>query len=80
MAPSATRRTPTWSHTACGHFDSISSRPTAQTIKIKLVALSHFQTYGLRVCVTRSSNNYGPHQFSEKVIPLFITRLLHARR
>ncbi|MGW1327976.1 dTDP-glucose 4,6-dehydratase [Streptomyces antibioticus] len=41
-----------------------------------LVALSHFQTYGLPVCVTRSSNNYGPHQFPEKVIPLFITRLL----
>ncbi|MFD9412123.1 dTDP-glucose 4,6-dehydratase [Streptomyces sp. NPDC059989] len=41
-----------------------------------LVALSHFQTYGLPVCVTRSSNNYGPHQFPEKVIPLFTTRLL----
>lgn len=41
-----------------------------------LVALSHFQTYGLPVCVTRSSNNYGPHQFPEKVIPLFVTRLL----
>ncbi|MFE3526896.1 dTDP-glucose 4,6-dehydratase [Streptomyces sp. NPDC059161] len=41
-----------------------------------LVALSHFQTYGLPICVTRSSNNYGPHQFPEKVIPLFTTRLL----
>jgi dTDP-glucose 4,6-dehydratase len=28
------------------------------------------------VCVTRCSNNYGPHQFPEKVIPLFITNLL----
>ncbi|KPI32874.1 dTDP-glucose 4,6-dehydratase [Actinobacteria bacterium OV450] len=41
-----------------------------------LLALSHFQTYGLPVCVTRSSNNYGPHQFPEKIIPLFTTRLL----
>ncbi|MFD4924176.1 dTDP-glucose 4,6-dehydratase [Streptomyces goshikiensis] len=45
-----------------------------------LVALSHFQTYGLPVCVTRSSNNYGPHQFPEKVIPLFITRLIKGEK
>ncbi|WP_406183351.1 dTDP-glucose 4,6-dehydratase [Streptomyces sp. NBC_01006] len=45
-----------------------------------LVALSHFQTYGLPVCVTRSSNNYGPHQFPEKIIPLFITRLLRGEK
>ncbi|MET9558526.1 dTDP-glucose 4,6-dehydratase [Streptomyces sp. NPDC006645] len=41
-----------------------------------LVALSYFQTYGLPVCVTRSSNNYGPCQHPEKIIPLFVTRLL----
>jgi dTDP-glucose 4,6-dehydratase len=41
-----------------------------------LVALSAFQTVGLPVCVTRSSNNYGPYQYPEKVIPLFVTRLL----
>ncbi|MEU8349125.1 dTDP-glucose 4,6-dehydratase [Streptomyces sp. NPDC048845] len=40
-----------------------------------LIALSYFHTYGLPVCVTRSSNNYGPHQHPEKVIPRFITRL-----
>ncbi|WP_406385694.1 dTDP-glucose 4,6-dehydratase [Streptomyces sp. NBC_00211] len=45
-----------------------------------LVALSHFQTYGLPVCVTRSSNNYGPHQFPEKIIPLFTTRLLRGEK
>ncbi|WP_329201819.1 MULTISPECIES: dTDP-glucose 4,6-dehydratase [unclassified Streptomyces] len=45
-----------------------------------LVALSHFQTYGLPVCVTRSSNNYGPHQFPEKVIPFFTTRLLRGEK
>ncbi|GAA2249305.1 dTDP-glucose 4,6-dehydratase [Kitasatospora cystarginea] len=41
-----------------------------------LVALSYHQTFGVPVCVTRSSNNYGPRQHPEKIIPLFITRLL----
>ncbi|KPI08941.1 dTDP-glucose 4,6-dehydratase [Actinobacteria bacterium OK074] len=41
-----------------------------------LVALSCFRTYGLPVCVTRSSNNYGPAQYPEKIIPLFVTRLV----
>ena len=41
-----------------------------------LVALSYATTFGLPVCVTRSSNNYGPGQHPEKVIPRFITRLL----
>ena len=38
--------------------------------------LSHHSTYGLPVIVTRSSNNFGPYQFPEKVIPLFVTNLL----
>jgi len=41
-----------------------------------LIALSYFTTYGLPVVVTRSSNNFGPYQFPEKVIPLFTTNLL----
>ncbi|GAA2679162.1 MULTISPECIES: dTDP-glucose 4,6-dehydratase [Actinosynnema] len=41
-----------------------------------LIALSYHRTYGLPVCVTRSSNNYGPCQHPEKIIPLFATRLL----
>ena len=41
-----------------------------------LIALSYHSTYGLPVVVTRSSNNFGPWQFPEKVIPLFITNLL----
>jgi len=41
-----------------------------------LIALSYQSTYGLPVIVTRSSNNYGPYQFPEKVIPLFVTNLL----
>ncbi len=41
-----------------------------------LIALSYLETYGLPVVVTRSSNNFGPYQFPEKVIPLFVTNLL----
>ncbi|MFI9051382.1 dTDP-glucose 4,6-dehydratase [Streptomyces sp. NPDC053427] len=41
-----------------------------------LLALAYHRTHGLDVRVTRCSNNYGPYQFPEKVIPLFTTRLM----
>ena len=41
-----------------------------------LIALSYWSTYGLPVTVTRCTNNFGPYQFPEKVIPLFTTNLL----
>ena len=41
-----------------------------------LIALAYRETYGLPVVVTRSSNNFGPYQHPEKVIPLFTTNLL----
>ncbi|HEX8628857.1 MAG TPA: dTDP-glucose 4,6-dehydratase [Catenuloplanes sp.] len=41
-----------------------------------LLALAYHRTHGLAVTVTRCSNNYGPYQFPEKVIPLFVTNLL----
>jgi dTDP-glucose 4,6-dehydratase len=41
-----------------------------------LIALSYHATYGLPVLVTRSSNNFGPYQYPEKVIPLFTTNLI----
>ena len=44
-----------------------------------LLALSYQTTYGLPVVVTRCSNNYGPYQFPEKLIPLFTTNLLDGR-
>ncbi len=44
-----------------------------------LIALSYAHTYGLGVVVTRSSNNFGPYQFPEKIIPLFVTNLLDGR-
>ena len=45
-----------------------------------LIALSYQETYGLPVLVTRSSNNFGPYQFPEKVIPLFVTNLLDGEK
>jgi dTDP-glucose 4,6-dehydratase len=45
-----------------------------------LIALSYEETYDLPVLVTRSSNNFGPYQFPEKVIPLFVTNLLDGRK
>ncbi|WP_221349907.1 dTDP-glucose 4,6-dehydratase [Streptomyces beigongshangae] len=41
-----------------------------------LVARAHWRTHGLHVCVTRCSNNYGPRQHPEKLVPRFVTRLL----
>src|SRR5580765_4220116 len=40
------------------------------------LAYSYFATYGVPVLVTRASNNFGPHQYPEKLIPLFITNAL----
>jgi dTDP-glucose 4,6-dehydratase len=40
------------------------------------LAYSYFATYGLPVVITRASNNYGPYQFPEKVIPLFVTNAI----
>jgi len=41
-----------------------------------LLALAYHRTHRMDVVVTRCSNNYGPYQFPEKVIPLFVTNLL----
>ncbi|MEU9397220.1 dTDP-glucose 4,6-dehydratase [Streptomyces sp. NPDC101209] len=45
-----------------------------------LLALAYHRTHGLDVRVTRCSNNYGPHQYPEKVIPLFVTNLLDGKK
>ncbi len=41
-----------------------------------LLARAYFRTHGVPVSITRCSNNYGPYQFPEKVIPLFVTNLI----
>lgn len=44
-----------------------------------LVARSYWRTHGLDLSITRCSNNYGPHQHPEKLIPRFTTELLRGR-
>src|SRR3954467_7749420 len=41
-----------------------------------LIARAYHVTHGLNVSITRCTNNYGPYQFPEKVIPLFVTNLM----
>jgi dTDP-glucose 4,6-dehydratase len=45
-----------------------------------LLARAYAGTYGLNLSVTRCTNNYGPHQFPEKVIPLFVTNLIDGKK
>jgi dTDP-glucose 4,6-dehydratase len=49
-----------------------SSPYSASKAAADLIALSYWKTYGLPVCITRCTNNYGPNQYPEKLIPLFI--------
>jgi dTDP-glucose 4,6-dehydratase len=42
----------------------------------ELLAMSYWTTYGIPVAVSRASNNYGPFQYPEKLIPLFLTNAL----
>ena len=49
---------------------------SASKTSADLLALACFKTFDLPVMVTRCSNNYGPYQFPEKLIPLFITNAL----
>ena len=45
-----------------------------------LIALAYARTYGMDVRVTRCCNNYGPYQYPEKIIPLFVTNLLDGQQ
>lgn len=53
-----------------------SSPYSASKAGADLIALAYWETHRLPVAVTRSSNNFGPYQHPEKVIPLFTTNLL----
>ncbi|MCD4706336.1 MAG: dTDP-glucose 4,6-dehydratase [Candidatus Sabulitectum sp.] len=46
----------------------------------ELLAMSYFTTFDVPVTVTRASNNYGPHQYPEKLIPLFVTNAFEGER
>lgn len=45
-----------------------------------MLALAYHHTFGMDVVVTRCSNNFGPYQFPEKVIPLFVTNLIDGQK
>jgi dTDP-glucose 4,6-dehydratase len=45
----------------------------------ELMCHAYFETFGAPVLITRGSNNYGPYQYPEKLIPLFITNLLDGK-
>ncbi|MCA1828155.1 MAG: dTDP-glucose 4,6-dehydratase [Myxococcales bacterium] len=57
-----------------------SSPYSASKAAADLLALSYAHTFGMDVVVTRCSNNYGPYQFPEKLIPLMIANALEGRR
>ncbi len=56
-----------------------SSPYSASKTSADLMALAYFRTFGLPVVVTRCSNNYGPYQFPEKLIPLMINNIEEGR-
>jgi len=64
-------------HDADESFPLRASSPySASKAGSDLLALSYYTTYKLNVSVTRASNNYGPYQFPEKLIPLMISNAL----
>ena len=62
-----------------GYALNPSSPYSASKAGSDLLARSYFVTYGLPVVITRASNNYGPYQFPEKLIPLMISNALESR-
>jgi dTDP-glucose 4,6-dehydratase len=57
-----------------------SSPYSASKAGADLLVGSYNRTYNLPTMITRSSNNYGPYQFPEKIIPLFITNLMQNKK
>ena len=82
-SPASCRSRPTRSTATCSRARR--SRPTrcspsspysASKAAGDLLVLAYRRTFGTPVVVTRCSNNYGPYQYPEKLIPLFVTNLL----
>jgi dTDP-glucose 4,6-dehydratase len=57
-----------------------SSPYSASKAAAEMLCLSYYKTYGLDINITRSSNNYGPHQYPEKLIPFFIKKLCNKEK
>lgn len=53
---------------------------SASKASADLLVRAYFETYGLPVLTTRCSNNYGPYQYPEKLIPFFISQLLKGEK
>jgi dTDP-glucose 4,6-dehydratase len=53
---------------------------SASKASADLLVRSYHETFDLDVRITRCSNNYGPHQFPEKLIPLFVTNLIDNKK
>ena len=56
-----------------------SSPYSASKAGADLLVLAYHRTFGTPVLITRSSNNYGPYQYPEKIVPLFITNAIDDR-
>jgi dTDP-glucose 4,6-dehydratase len=68
-----------------GHFredDLLTPRSpySASKAAADLLVKSYYTTFGLPVIITRTSNNFGPRQHPEKLIPLFVTNLLEGKK
>ncbi|MBM3233183.1 dTDP-glucose 4,6-dehydratase [Candidatus Pacearchaeota archaeon] len=57
-----------------------SSPYSASKAAAEMFCLSNVKTHKQPIIITRSSNNFGPYQFPEKIIPLFITNLIQGKR
>lgn len=53
---------------------------SASKASADLIVMAYHHTFGLPVNITRCSNNYGPYQFPEKLIPLFVTNLMEGKK
>ena len=58
-------------------FRSPSSPYSSSKAAADLLAGAYYRTFGLPVTISRCSNNYGPYQFPEKLIPLMIAKAMH---
>lgn len=53
---------------------------SASKASADLLTRAYYETYGLPVLITRCSNNYGPYQYPEKLIPFFVSKLLKGEK
>ncbi len=65
-----------FTETTCLHPNSPYSASKASA---DMIALAYHETFHMPVLITRTSNNYGPYQFPEKLLPLAITNLLEGK-